>query len=493
MKYAIAAGHWLTAQVAEDVLKEGGNAFDAAVAAYLTMFFSEPAMASIGAGGFANIYEHTGRNYILDFFCQTPLTKNPTSNFTKIEVDFGESMEYFYGGPSSMAVPGAPALIHYLVDHLGTMPLKELAEPAMQYSQEGIALTDFQAEDINLLKNVFGLQKAGRDIFFKDGKPKSTGDFLQMSAYADLLETFRREDRDWFYHGELSKKIINYSESNDGHLQALDFEKYQVKIRKPLHFAFQDLDVSVPDLPSMGGGLLYLFLTSLDKSSLINALSFEHIHALREAFAQCFQFMDDVKALDQKLSSSFQNRKQSDAQNGGTNGTSHFNIVDKLGNAISLSTSIGEGCGWFIPDTNMQMNNMLGETALLPNGLESWLPDRRLNSMMSPTMVFKDQKPVFITGSGGSIRIPFSIGQLLFNKYKLGLDTTEAIHHPRIFENREKLYMEEGFDLKDMNPQKSVKIWKQLELLFGGTHSIDLQKQLAVGDTRREGTGIVAL
>ncbi len=493
LEYAIAAGHHLTAKVAEDVLKSGGNAFDATVAAYTTMFLTEPAMSSACAGGFANVHFASGENYILDFFCQTPFFNNLSNpSYDEIIVDFGESQESFFIGPASMAVPGAMAFISYLHKNFCTIPILELVQPAIEYAKSGIQLTPFQAEDIDLLKQIFGHSAHGRSLFFKDNIAKKTGDELKMSGLADFLYCFAKENSDWFYHGEIAQGLVNHTTSNGGFLKMIDFEKYQIRKVSPLHFYFQGSKISVPQLPSMGGGLLSLFLHNIQDES-ITPLGVQHLNLLRNQILKCIPLTKNKEALYNKLSAIYPSYQEPESRlTKHTSGTSHFNIVDKFGNGISLSTSIGEGAGYFIPGTDMQMNNMLGETALLPNGLNSWEENVRLNSMMCPTLVYdKSDNLELLTGTGGATRIPFSIAQLLINLKLLDLDLDQAIHLPRIFENDAHLYLEEGFDTSKLNVNKAVKIWEGLELLFGGTHTIDLKNKIAIGDNRREGIGII--
>jgi len=498
IQYAIAAGHAITAQVAEEVLLAGGNAFDAGVAAYLVSFISEPVMASVGAGGFANIVTRAGEQFILDFFCQTPKSQDIVRpNYEEIVIDFGESQETFYAGPASMAVPGAIALINHLINKHCSMHLKELVQPAQKLATEGILYTPFQAEDTLLLANILTHSDHGKKLFIKDGKLITDGDRFRLPSYADFLESFAREKGDWFYRGEIAQTVSEYSKDNGGFLRYNDFEDYRITKTNPFNFSLGDRRISVPSLPSMGGGLMNLFLEQFEKSSkqsqTIQKLSNLHYRALRASFENANKYAKDANHLAQKIRE--KDAHYSIPENTKTiipNGTSHFNILDKYGNGISLSTSIGEGSSYFIPGTDMHMNNMLGETALMPNGLNSWSPNTRLNSMMCPTLVF-DQKNqlVLLTGSGGSTRIPFSLAQLLINRYQLKMNLNDSIHAPRIFESDEQIYAEKGYEIQPSLDDKRLIEWEGLELLFGGTHTIDLESNEAIGDKRREGCGII--
>ena len=494
IKYAIAAGHHLTAKTAEDILAAGGNAFDACVAAYLVSFVAEPLMASAGAGGFANIYTPDKGNFILDFFCQTPSNNSISQpNYKEILLDFGESQETFFVGPASMAVPGAMALVQYLVEHYCSIPLRELVIPAQTLAKNGVALTDFQAYDLQLLNTILTDSEEGRALFASDGQVKKKGDILLMPQYTDFLESYAREKPDWFYRGEPALSVTDYAREHGGYIRYEDFRNYQVIRREPFLFPYGDQYISVPPLPSLGGGLLALFLRKTAEKKY-EVGSKEHFTILRNAYHNSFPYGKDVASLVAEMHLHYPNYTSIDSADISTSGTSHFNICDDKGNAIALSTSIGEGCTYFIPGTNMQMNNMLGETALLPDGLDSWKQDARLNSMMCPTIVFDQARaPSILIGTGGATRIPFSISQTLMNYYEHKMPLYEAIHFPRIYESENQIYLEKGYDYNTADIDKTIRVWEELDMVFGGTHSIDLVNKQAVGDRRREGVAKIVV
>ena len=481
-QYAIASGHTMTTSVAQSILDAGGNAFDATVAAYLASFVTEPMMASAGAGGFINMLTAEGDNHIVDFFCQTPVLKSGvTPNYSDIIVDFGESTETFYCGPASMAVPGAMAMIHYLHKHYCRIPLLELIQPTLELLKSGIQYSWFQALDTRLLSDILSQSSRGQELFFKEGKTLAEGELFSLPQYVDFLESFAREDADWFYKGEIARSIDAYSRENGGYLRMADLESYTIKIREPHYFELMGRTVSTPDLPSMGGRMMQTFTDSVGDQT-DEALSQQHFSRLRSAFTQVIPMYGRPDLLD----------PDSQDSNKIAGGTSHFNIVDKDGNAVALSTSIGEGSGFFIPGTDMQMNNMLGEPGLMPNGLDTWKPDMRLNSMMTPTIITDgDNNLDLILGTGGSTRIPFSIAQVLINKYAFGLDLETSTQAPRVFESVDKLYVEQGFDIDQSDIEKDINVWQENNLIFGGVHSIDVADGVAIGDSRREGNSVV--
>ncbi len=484
MPQAISAGHQATLTTAKEILHAGGNAFDAAVAAHLTMFVAEPCMASAGGGGFALTYQANKGVRFLDFFCQTPKTKRSLKelNFFPIEVDFGKDTEQFYIGAASVAVPGTMAGLFYLQEHFGTMPFKRLAEIPIAQAKEGIALDTFQEIDFGLLEPILTLNQEGRELFTQNGTLKKQGDKIYLPTMADFLSFLGEEGVDGFYQGEIGKQIAETNQSAGGHLSRADFEAYSVNEMAPLQFEYAKKRIYTANKPSLGGVLLGNFLGGIQtegKNQVIQRLN---------------QKLLDVNYQLSEFDSRENSHIASDwSTSTSTKGTSHFNILDKWGNAISLTTSIGEGNGTFIKGAQMQLNNMLGELFLLPNGAHSWHPDSRLNSMMSPTMALDANESLeIVMGSGGASRIPFAIGQALHYLLVKGLPLKEAIRAPRMHFHENKLQAEFKEAFSD-SLEGEYKTWDQLHMFFGGVHAIHKsEKRIASeADPRRYGVAEV--
>lgn len=487
MGYAIAAGHDATADTAQEVLKIGGNAFDAAVAALMTAFVAEPCMASGGGGAFANIRKADGTCLLYDFFCQTPKRKKKLEEleFLPIEVDFGTATEVFHIGKGSVGVPGILAGIFAIHKNLGSIPMKDLVQLPIQYAKDGIAINDFQSEDMHLLKDMLGFTSYGKSLFFKEEELLKIGDPIYMPGLADFLDTLAIEGVDLFYKGEIAQKIV--AEQLDGGLLTMeDFEQYQVVIRNPLQIDYKDKRIFTNPLPSIGGSLLVHYLKYLEELPTVpRPMSSAYISKLYAA-------LHKAEPLDRRppaLSKALQNLLGANKKHGST---SHFNIVDQWGNAISLTMTIGEGSGHFVEGTDIQLNNMLGEAALLPDGFHSWIPDTRLSSMMSPTIVTDAQGRLeVVTGSGGASRIPSAITQVLHYLIDYGLSVEEAVNNPRVHLGHDIFNIEPGFleEAKQSDFSTSLKKWEEQSLFFGGVHTIVSKKGAlyASGDDRRDG------
>jgi gamma-glutamyltranspeptidase/glutathione hydrolase len=173
--------------------------------------------------------------------------------------------------------------------------------------------------------------------------------------------------------------------------------------------------------------------------------------------------------------------------------TTHISIIDKEGNVVGITTSAGEGAGFMIADTGVAMNNILGEVDLHPNGFHKSPPKTRLQTMMSPTIVLKDDKPVLVLGSGGSTRLRSAIVQVLSNVLDLGLPLAEAVNLPRIHFEEDVLQLEGGLPtdipVKLAKLGYQVNVWPGKNMYFGGVHTVGILsgEWTAVGDPRRGG------
>lgn len=479
-KGIIAAGHEKTAEAAALILKDGGNAFDAAIAAFFASFISEPCMSSAGGGAFANILTATGQSVFLDCFCQTPKQKRPLSeiDFGPMVVNFGSTTETFHVGMGSIAVPGIIAGIYYIHEHFASLPMSVLLEPALDLARNGVVINDFQFFDIRVLEAIMTKEEEARNIFYPTGSPIPVGSVLKMPAMADYLEFLVKEGKREFYEGELAQRLVADSKERGGFLTERDLLDYEVKVSKPLSFGYRDRTILTNPLPSMGGTLLGLVLRKLEKRYQQNykAFSKQHVQTLQQIIDEVFRVERSVTNLNKKWGS-----------------TSHFNIVDKKGNAINITMSNGEGCGYMVPGTNVMMNNMLGEASLLPNGFHSWTPDTRLSSMMSPTLVLDaEEKFEIAIGTGGASRIPAAIAQVLHYLIDFKMDVHEAVHAARLHNEHLELNLEPDFVGKHLpaaNDLLKVINWEQPAMYFGGVHTIQRKgsRLYAAGDTRREG------
>lgn len=482
MLQAISAGHQQTLNSAKLILEEGGNAFDAAIAAYFTMFLTEPCMASAGAGGFALCHKPGTPAKMLDFFTQTPSEKNLSSDldFNPITVDFGNEQETFHTGLASVAVPGAIAGIFALHKEYASIPMEVLIQPSLDLNRQGAIMDSFQSMDLVLLEPIFRKDTSVSSVFFPKGELLRKGDKLNMPHFSDFANFIVREGPRGFYEGEISVLIDRESQRSGGFIRRNDLLKYKAFWRKPLTINYHGYKLILPNGPSLGGAIMALLMHNL------NSFDGDWVKSILEFQRQKFgprQLEMECNRLYPKLDCRITSSSSS------SRGTSHFNIHDKWGNTIALTSSIGEGSGYFIPGTDMHLNNMLGEASLLPNGFHSWEADVRLNSMMTPTMVLNmSDQLIYSGGSGGAARIPYMIAQVLEYIFKQQMPLELATLSPRVYLHHGKLHFESGMSI-DYEGDLPLQEWNYQSLFFGGVHSI-LNKNgkiEAAGDQRRYG------
>ena len=492
--YAVSGGHQYTVDAAQQILDNGGNAIDAAIAAYWMCMVAEPFMASAGAGGFAMIREPQGNLVSMDFFCQTPKSKRKPvdSDLFPITVDFGTTTEDFYVGMASVAVPGAIAALWEMHRRWATIPMKELVQPAISATKMGVALDAFQTYECELLECIFKLDPRGRSIFFNEsGDLKQLGEKISLDRFPDFAESMAIEGEDLFYRGEIANTIVKLCNDKGGNLSMQDFNDYRLNITSPFSYNWKGYTVNSNPFPSVGAMIQACMLKEIEvDGSQYRSGSAKHFSQISNISKKIYDLKSHLSRIQNHLRSLNILIPNSTSKSHKWGGTSHFNIVDNDGMAISLSTSIGEGNGTFVPGTDMQLNNMLGELSLLPNGIHNWETDVRLQSMMCPTMITKDNKLQMLIGSGGAGRIPFAMAQTINNHLNMKMSLSEAVDFSRIIYDGVQYQVEQGYEhISDTIDYKS---WDTSSLYFGGTHAISSVGKVldAVGDPRRHGKAI---
>ncbi|TVR84045.1 MAG: hypothetical protein EA409_01700 [Saprospirales bacterium] len=491
MKYgAVAAGHTATAKVAMDVLRSGGNATDALIAAYVASFISEPCMGSPGGGAFALIQENGKEPILFDFFCQTPLVKRPVEeyDFRPYTVNFDDDTEVFYFGNGAAATPGAIAGIFAMHRHSGTIPVRTLFDPGIELMKMGVPLSWFQQYDISLLKGIIGHSQIGRKFLLNSkGEAPEIGEIIRLPGLSDFMEVISIEGPREFYEGYYAKMQQSLYDSNGGSLQYRDFVDYKVILRNPISFKVDKSHIYCNPPPALGGIVMKVALERLfDRLDAVEFYSKEYFKSFYNAF---------ISARDCQMDPG----KQSDwlffQQNRKWGSTSHLSIIDAFGNSAALTTTIGEGNGHFDPLSHTHMNNMLGESALLPGGFHSWIPNTRLSSMMNPVLVKGEEGDSLVLGTGGAGRIPYALSCTLWNLLRGGMDLKEAVEAPRVHLDSTSFHIEKQVDVH-LLPRMSheVKYWKKPSLFFGGVHAVRFRPKSGaegVGDFRREGTFLI--
>ena len=317
-----------------------------------------------------------------------------------------------------------------------------------------------------------------------------------MPQFHNFLDALKYEGKDLFYKGDIAKRVSDDLKEG-GHLTRSDFEQYAVHVKAPVTFDFFNKKICTTGFPSVGGMLLTALLNTYQDHNINKSpefLSINHFQKLLTTFSSIQLLQNDARKISNYLMEHFGINTMLSDQLGGSKwgGTTHFNVVDDSGMTVCLTTSIGEGSGYFVPGTDMQMNNMLGEEALMPNGFHNWSPDVRLQSMMSPSLVVDNTGNTLLgIGSGGAGRIPYAICQAIVNIFYFGLEPAKAIDAPRIHIQGNTVEMEARFDF-DTDHLDNLNVWDSKSLFFGGVNLIHQSKNHFKGfaDQRRFGAVI---
>lgn len=503
----VAAGHEETARAAEEVLLAGGNAFDATLAAMLAACVAEPVLASPGGGGFLTAKPAGSDAEIYDFFAQTPMEKQPggSIDFRPIVADFGTASQTFHIGMGAIATPGfVRGLFAIHRDHC-RLPLDALAAPAIRLAREGVTINPFQDLIARIVSPILMATPEARAIHASPADQRQLirqGERHLQPALADFIDTLQHEGEALFYEGEVGEALIETCRTGGGHLRMPDLLNYRVARRRPLQTTYRRARLLSNPLPSLGGTLIAFSLGLLESEPPAKggACSEAHLRHLSRVMRLTQQLRSEEQALMERILSPevavrYRTLLRSCAV--ARRGTTQISIADGEGNLASTTLSNGEGCGYIVPGTGIMMNNMLGEEDLNPGGFHRWPENRRLASMMAPSLLLTGQGDAIVTGSGGSNRIRSAILQVISNLLDFDMSVEQAVSQSRIHYEADLLSIEAGIDpstarsLRDEFPRQQL--WQEKNLFFGGAHTVVRKADgslSGVGDERRGGVVI---
>ncbi|MCU0838012.1 MAG: gamma-glutamyltransferase [Rhodospirillales bacterium] len=513
---AVAAGHPETCRAAVDILNAGGNAVDAALAAMAVACIAEPALASLGGGGFLLSAmasgRHAGTRVVHDFFVNTPGQRPPRPDaidFRPVHAEFGATRQEFHIGRAAIAVPGIVRGLFAAHRDLGRMPIAAVVEPAVRCARDGVPLAPAQADILAIIDAIIGATPAARALFASPDRPGArigAGERLRWPRLADVLETLAIEGDELFYRGEIARQIVADASAGGATLSLDDFARYRVEHRPPLTRRACGAEILLNPPPASGGVLLALALALIDDRRLAGH-GFATAAALDETIAVMAAAQqarldageggdEEAAALDRLCDPALIAlwRRRIAGRPRALRGTTHISVVDGEGNAAALSLSNGEGSAYVVPGTDIMMNNMLGEDDLAPRGFHRWQPATRMTSMMAPTLVTTAAGERIALGSGGSNRIRTAMLQVLVNHLVFGLPLADAIAAPRLHYEADALSIEPGFAEAELArllaAHPSAVVWPALSMFFGGVHAAARSgagRFIAAADARRGG------
>jgi gamma-glutamyltranspeptidase / glutathione hydrolase len=475
---AVAAGDRQTVAAATAVLRAGGNAVDAALGAGFAAAVTEPGLTSLGGGGFL-LTRRLGRPaQLLDFFVDTPgrgLAETALSpHFTPVTVSFSGADQVFHAGYGSVAVPGV--LTGYLTAHrrLGRLPLDEVVAPARGIARQGAVLSPTQAEVLQLLTSILALTPEAERLFLSQGTPPMRGHTFANPEYADFLDLLGTLDPSGWEELPQTQDVVADMQANGGLLTMDDLREYRVRSREPQVVSYRGAHLTTNPPPSFGGSIVCT--------------------ALRELEGGAGGTEPSPRMLVEALHHATDAQKSSTPAS--SKGTTHVSVIDADGMVASMTTSNGSCSGVIVPGTGVQLNNMMGEEDLHPDGFHAARPGTRVASMMAPSLLDLPDGSVVAIGSGGSERIRSALLQTVTHLVA-GLPLAGAVVAPRVHFDGTASQLEPDVsatvaaDLARLGP---VNRWRKGSLYFGGVNAVRRHPDgtlEAAGDARRHGAGAV--
>ena len=468
----VVSTQYLASEIGRDILQQGGNAVDAAVATAFALAVVHPAAGNIGGGGFLVFHGADGEVTSFNFREKAPLAASETM---MLKEDGSISSENRHYNLLSTGVPGTVAGLALAHERLGTLPWSLLVQPAVRLAEEGFPFTrnlsGFQAQLLDRVQRD-GIYQASVDAFLKPGGvPHEPGELLIQEDLAETLKRIRDHGRDGFYTGPTARMIAAFMEEWGGLITEEDLALYEAAEQAPVHGTYRGHDIYSMSPPSSGGIALITMLNILEAYDLPtlghNSAAYLHLltEAMRRAFADRAQFVGDpdfnpdmpVEWLISKehaadLRSSIKMDAVTESDSSAFNGfqpyeseeTTHFSVVDAEGNMVSLTYTLefGYGNSIVVDGAGFLLNNEMGDFNPKPgytdrNGNIGTAPNRaapqkRMLSSMTPSIVAKDGRPVLAIGSPGGRTIINTVLQVILNVVDHEMNVAEAVEAPRI-------------------------------------------------------------
>lgn len=495
-KGLVVSAHPLASEAGAQILKKGGNAFDAAIATQFALAVVYPQAGNIGGGGFLVGYTKDGENIALDYRETAP--KNASRDMyldekRKANTDLSQN------GRLAVGVPGSVSGMFYTHQKFGKLPMSVLIQPAIDLAQKGFAITEREANLLNETREDFLKHNSHPTAFTKE-IPWKKGDILVQKELAQTLKLIQKQGQKAFYEGKNAQLLVSEMKRGNGIITLEDLKNYKTKERKALEFDYKNHEIISMPLPSSGGILL---AQMLKMSSFENLEKYQQnspeavqvmVEAERRAFADRAEFMGDPDFIEDKTQMliseeylknrwknfSFEKATPSAevgkiiAQPKESTETTHISIIDKFGNAVAVTTTLNglygskvvvKGGGYFL---NNEMDdfsvkpgvpNMFGAVGGEANKIE---PNKRMLSSMTPTIVLKNGKPYIVVGTPGGTTIPTSVYQSIVNVIDFKMTPSLAVNSAKFHHQwlPEMVFVEKNF------PESTLKILEQKNYKF---------------------------
>jgi len=520
----VVSQHYLASIAGAQILKDGGNAYDASIAVAFALAVVLPRAGNIGGGGFMVMYdEKTNKTFSIDYREKAPAL---ASKDMYLNVDGTVNKKRAREGILSIGVPGTVYGMWEVHKKFGSLPWKKLLEPAIRLAEEGFIMSPFMVDALNKRYKKLSNYKNFKEIFYEDFPVQMNKRLFQLEL-AETLKIISKKGVNGFYEGEVADKIVSDMNNRKGLISHEDLKNYRPVWREPLKGNFKEYEIVTMAPPSSGGIHIIQMLNILENFNLEelghNSAAYASLlsEVMKFAYADRSKYLADpdffkvptstlisksyAKAIFKKIrlnkitpSSQILPGKLIPHE---SEDTTHFSVADSYGNVVTNTYTLnsGYGSGVVIKGTGIIMNNEMDDFVSAPgvpnqfgllggeaNKIE---PFKRPLSSMTPTLVFKDSNPIIATGSPGGSVIITAVLQFLLNTLVFDMEISDATVVPRIHHQWDPdiLFLEKGFDI---NHAKKIESFGQKIMITGprtALESLEIQNDLfyGYGDTRR--------
>ena len=450
-------------KIGSDILQKGGNAFDAMVGTELALAVAYPFAGNLGGGGFMVYRKNDGNIGGIDYREKAPLSAHKDMYLDSLgNVIPGMSTI----GASGAGVPGTIAGIFEVHNKFGSLPIKDIIDPVIELVEQGVEVTAKQAARLEKYRDQIISVNGENTLFYNKCDP---GDTLRYPALAYTLRRIAINGRDEFYKGETAKILARFIQEKGGYVTEEDLARYEAKWRQPIVFNYKDLRIISMSPPSSGGVTINQIFKMIEPYDIADfghnsAKSIQlFTEAARRAYADRNFFLGDpdfvVIPLDVLLSKNYLKSRMEDfsfeaatpsgkVEHGKieiveSNETTHYSIVDRMGNAVSVTTTLNGAYGskLYCDELGFFLNNEMDDFSAKPGvpnmfgliGAEanSIAPEKRMLSSMTPTIVEKEGELWMVVGSPGGSTIITAVAQTILNTYEFNLSMQESVNAPR--------------------------------------------------------------
>ncbi|MGE5520754.1 MAG: gamma-glutamyltransferase [Candidatus Dadabacteria bacterium] len=461
---AVVSAHPLASKVGLDIMKQGGNAFDAAIATQLALAVVYPGAGNIGGGGFMIAHTFKDEDLALDYRETAPAGASRDMYLDgNGEVQAGKSLD----GHLSSGVPGTIAGLFETLKY-AKLPFNKLIQPAIELAAHGFVITQREASTLNNIQADLYKYNTESNAFMKSNGWKN-GDTLVQKQLAATLIQIRDKGAEGFYKGITARRLVEEMKKGGGLITEQDLKDYKAKWRTPLSFKYKGYDIVGMPMPSSGGTLVLQMLKMVENRPLSSygflspAAVQLMVEVERRAFADRAEFMGDADyfkvPVETLTSDAYLKERMKDYHEGlagssklvkpgnipakESEETTHLSIIDKFGNAVSVTTTLNNsfgsktvvgGAGFLLNDEMDDFSakpgvpNLYGAVGGEANAIS---PGKRMLSSMTPTIVLKEGKPYLVVGTPGGTTIPTSVFQTLVDIIDFGTSTEDAVNKPK--------------------------------------------------------------